>query len=52
MIRYRMDEAPRTGIPDTASRSGEVLAVNVPLIVAGAIAILGAAIHGVGASSS
>jgi hypothetical protein len=43
-----MDEAPRTGIPNTAFRSGEVLAVNVPLIVAGALAILGAAIHGVG----
>ena len=33
---------------DSKSRIGEVLGVNVPLIVAGSLAILGAAIHGVG----
>jgi hypothetical protein len=43
-----MDEAPRTGIPDTASRIEELLGVNIPLIVAGSLAILGAAIHGLG----
>jgi hypothetical protein len=43
-----MDETPRTGTPDTGSRIGEVLGVNIPLIVAGSLAILGAAIHGLG----
>jgi hypothetical protein len=43
-----MDETPRVGIPDTASRIVEVFGVDVPLIVAGVLAILGAAIHGVG----
>jgi hypothetical protein len=48
MIRYRMDEAARVGIPDTAARIAGVLGVNVALIVAGSLAILGAALHGVG----
>jgi hypothetical protein len=41
MIRYRMDES-------TNAAPGSAIGVNVPLIVAGSLGILAAAVHGVG----